>query len=283
MGAEREVKVPRIPRIYSNSKVYHIILKGIDDQDIFYDDRDREFFLKQISITKTEFNYMLYSYCLMSNHVHMVIRCQDIFLSKSIQSLLIRYVYYFNKKYKRKGPLVQDRFKSKQVESLQYLIDVCRYVHRNPENAGIELTQNYKWSSYKEYIGRKRLVDKEVLLHYYNDDVNKFVEDTIKIVNEKNIEDYMEYEIIGKLNDDQLAEAIVSRLEIEDVSYIPAFFKNRDGEELERCIQEIKSIRGINKNQVARVTRLGRKRVDKFWDKIEPVQFVPKGQNRTGT
>ena len=91
--------MPRPPRLYSHSKVYHIILKGIDDQDIFYDERDREFFLKQISITKTEFNYMLYSYCLMSNHVHMVIRCPNIFLSKCVQSLLIRYVYYFNKKF----------------------------------------------------------------------------------------------------------------------------------------------------------------------------------------
>ena len=62
MGGEREVKVPRPPRLYSNSKIYHIILKGIDDQDIFYDDRDREYFLKQISITKKEFNYILYSY-----------------------------------------------------------------------------------------------------------------------------------------------------------------------------------------------------------------------------
>ena len=95
--------------------------------------------------------------------------------------------------------------------------------------------------------------------------------------------DYIEYEIIGKLNDEHLAEAIVSRLKIEDVSNIPIFFKNMEGEELERCIQEIKSIQGINKNQVARVTRLGRKRVDKFWDKIEPALNVPKGQNRTGT
>ena len=275
--------MPRPPRLYSNSKIYHIILKGIDDQDIFYDDRDREYFLKQISITKAEFNYMLYSYSLMSNHVHLVIKCQDVFLSKCIQSLLIRYVYYFNKKYKRKGPLVQSRFKSKQVESLQYFIDVCRYVHRNPENAGIELTQNYKWSSYREYTGRKKLIDKETLLHYYEDDVNKFIEDTIKTVNEKNIEDYIEYEMIGKLNDEQLAEAIVSKLRIEDISDIPSFFKNKDGEELERCIREIKNIQGINRNQVARVTRLGRKRVDKFWDKIEPVPNVPKGQNGTGT
>jgi len=275
--------LPRPPRLYSHSKVYHIIFKGIDDQDIFYENRDREFFLKQISITKSEFNYMLYSYCLMGNHVHMVIKCQDVFLSKSMQSLLIRYVYYFNNKYKRKGPLVQNRFKSKQVENLQYFIDVCRYVHRNPENAGIELTQNYQWSSYKEYVGRKRIVDKNALLHYYKDDVNKFIEDTIKTSNEGYIEEYIEYELVGKLNDEQLAEVIMNKFKIKDISDVPNFFKYKEGEQLEKCIQDIKNIQGINKNQVARVTRLGRKRIERIWDKIEPALNAPKGQNRTGT
>lgn len=263
--------MPRTPRMYSHSKVYHIILKGIDDQDIFYDNRDREFFLKQISITKLEFNYIVYAYCLMNNHVHMVIKSQDVFLSKCIQSLLIRYVYYFNKKYKRKGPLVQNRFNSKQVENLQYFIDVCRYVHRNPENAGIELTQNYQWSSYSEYIGRKNIVEKNILLHYYNNDINKFIEDTIKTVGEKEIEDYIEYEIIGKLNDEQLMETIMNKFKIVDISDVPNFFKNKGGEELEKCIREIKNIPGVNKNQVARVTRLGRSRIQKIWNKIEPV------------
>ena len=207
----------------------------------------------------------------MGNHVHMVIKSEDVFLSKSIQSLLIRYVYYFNKKYKRKGPLVQNRFNSKQVENLQYFIDVCRYVHRNPENAGIELTQKYKWSSYTEYIGRKMIIEKDILLHYYNNDVNKFIEDTIKNVREKNIEDYIEYEIIAKLNDEQLTGAIMNKFKIKDISDVPNFFKNKGGEELERCIEEIKNIKGINKNQVARVTRLGRSKVDKIWNKIEPV------------
>ena len=262
--------MPRPPRLYSKSKVYHIILKGIDNQDIFYDDQDREFFLKQVSITKQEYNYKLYSYCLMSNHVHMIIKCQDVFLSKSIQSLLVRYVYYFNKKYKRNGPLVQNRFKSKQIENLQYFIDVCRYVHRNPENAGIELTQNYKWSSYREYIGRKRFIEKEVLLYYYNNDVKKFIEDTLKTVNERNIEEYIEYEIIGRLNDEQLTKVIMDRFKIDDIGDVPSFFKYKNNEELESCMKQIKNIQGINKTQVARVTRLGRSKVEKIWNKIEP-------------
>lgn len=280
---EREVKLPRPPRLYGYSKVYHIILKGIDDQDIFYDYQDRKFFLKQISITKKEFNYSVYSYCLMGNHVHMVIKVQDVFLSKCIQSLLIRYVYYFNKKYKRKGPLVQNRFKSKNVENLQYFIDVCRYVHRNPENAGIELTQNYEWSSYQEYVGRKRIVDKNVLLHYFDNDVNRFIEDTIKNINEDNIEDYLEYELIGKINDEQLINIIMNKFKIQDVSDVPIFFKNKGGEELEKCIREIRDIQGTNKNQVARVTRLGRRMIEKIWGKTEPALNAQSVQNRTGT
>jgi len=275
--------LPRPPRLYGNSKVYHIILKGIDDQNIFYDDRDRKIFLKQMSETKLEFNYIVYSYSLMGNHVHMVIKCQDVFLSKSIQSLLIRYVHYFNKKYNRSGPLVKNRFNSKAIENLQYFIDVCRYIHRNPENAGIELTQNYKWSSYQEYVGKAKIINKKALLHYYDDDVNKFIEDTIKNINQNDVEDYIEYELIGKMNDDQLTEAIMNKFQIKEHSDVPAFFKNKGGEELERCIQQIKNFQGINKTQVARVTRLGRSIVEKFWNKKEPAPNAENLQNGTGT
>jgi len=275
--------LPRPLRLYSISKVYHIILKGIDDQDIFYDDRDRKFFLKQILESKSEFKYIVYAYCLMGNHVHMVIKSQDAFLSKSIQSLLVRYVHYFNKKYNRSGPLVKNRFNSKKVENLQYFIDVCIYVHRNPEMAGIELTQNYKWSSYKEYVGKSRIINKNALLHYFDDDVKKFVEYTIKTVNERKIEDYIEYEIIGKLNDDQLIEIIMDKFRISSISDVPKFFKNKGGEELEQCINIIKNIQGINKNQVARVTRLGRSVVERIWRKIEPAPNARNVQNGTGT
>ena len=219
----------------------------------------------------------------MGNHVHMVIKCQDIFLSKSIQSLLVRYVHYFNKKYDRSGPLVKNRFNSKAVENLQYFIDVCRYIHRNPENAAICLTQNYQWSSYQEYIGKAKIINKKALLHYFDDDVNKFIEDTIKTINSSNVEDYVEYELIGKMNDDQLIEVIMEKFQIKDVKEIPVFFKNKNKDELERCINEIKNIQVINKNQVARVTRLGRRVIERIWNKKEPAPNVQNVQNGTGT
>ena len=255
--------MPRSLRSHSTSKTYHIILKGIDSQDIFYSNQDRKFFLKQLSITKIEYNYQIYAYCLMDNHVHMVIRVEDEILSKAMQSLSIRYAQHFNKKYKRTGSLFQDRFKSKKIEDKRYFLDVCRYVHRNPENAAISKTEDYEWSSYKEYLGKEKLVNKKVLLYYFNNKINEFKEYTI----DKNVYDISklaEYEIIEKLTDEQLTNIITRKFKINEGD-ITTFFKDMKKEELKKYVKEIKDIQGTNITQVARVIRIGRSRIEKMW------------------
>lgn len=253
-------------RKFGYSKIYHIILKGIDNQDIFYDNLDRKFFLKQVSITKKNFNYLVYAYCLMTNHVHIVIKCENNLLSKAIQSLVIRYVHYFNKKYTRTGSLVQDRFKSKNVETLKYFLEVCRYVHRNPEKAGLSLTQNYEWSSYREYLGAEKIINKQFLLYYFNNNLNKFIDYTTKTICIDSIEDFVEYELINKLTDEQLATIIMKKFGISDLSKIGVFFKNRDRNNLKEDLKKIKTIPGTNKTQVARVIRIGRKVIQNLWN-----------------
>lgn len=255
--------MPRPLRGYSASKTYHIILKGIDSQDIFYSNQDRKFFLKQLSITKNEFNYQIYAYCLMDNHVHMAIRVEDEILSKAMQSLSIRYAQYFNKKYRRTGPLFQDRFKSKKIEDKRYLLDVCRYVHRNPENAGIAKTEEYEWSSYKEYLGKEKLVDKRVLLYYFNNKIEEFKEFTLA-KNAYDVNNLAEYEIIEKLTDEQLTNIITHKFKINEGD-ISTFFKDKKKEELKDFVKEIKNIQGTNITQVARVIRIGRSRIEKIW------------------
>ena len=101
--------MPRNPRTFCDSKVYHIILKDIDNQDVFYDDQDRYVFLENILRSQKKYKYSVFAYCLMNNHIHMIIQVDDSLLSKAIQSLTIRYVYYFNKKYDRVGPFVRNR------------------------------------------------------------------------------------------------------------------------------------------------------------------------------
>lgn len=257
--------MPRPLRTYSISKIYHIILKGIDDQDIFYSNQDKNFFLKQLSITKKKFNYQIYSYCLMDNHVHMVIRIENELLSKAMQSISVRYAHYFNQKYKRVGPFLQNRFKSKKVEDLRYFLEVCRYVHRNPENVGMSKTEDYEWSSFKEYIGKEKIIDKKTLLHYFNNNIDEFIKYTIDDTL-NNVNDFAEYEIIEKLTDEQLSNIIAKKIGIDETEDVAIFFKNRTKKEIKKDLLCLKNIQGTNLTQISRVIRIGRSRIEKIWN-----------------
>ena len=144
--------MPRIARDYNKLKVYHTIIRGIDKQDIFYSEKDRIKFIEIIKDTKEKYNYELYAYCLMDNHVHLVIYDKNEEISKMMQSIEISYVRYFNQKYERTGHLFQNRFFSKKVEDREYLKMLCRYIHQNPLKAGVAKTEEYKWSSYNKYL-----------------------------------------------------------------------------------------------------------------------------------
>lgn len=156
--------MPRMARKVSDSRVYHVILRGNAKQDIFFDNQDNNKFLKEIDETKEKYDYDLYAYCLMTNHVHMVIYDKNNKLSKILQSMTISYSSYFNKKYEREGHLFQNRFLSKNIETGEYLLNVCRYIHQNPVKAGISDMKDYVWSSYQEYIGKEKRIEKKQIL-----------------------------------------------------------------------------------------------------------------------
>ena len=260
--------MPRLSRKFSYSKVYHIIVKGIDSQNIFYDNQDRKVFLKYLLETKKQFEYQIYAYCLMVNHVHLIIRVNDEFLSKSIQGLLVKYVSYFNKKYDRSGTLFQDRFKSKLVENQRYFLEVCKYVHRNPEKARICKTEKYEWSSYLEYIKKEKIINKRVLLHYFNNDINEFIKFTTKNNDLSQLDNFAEFEMIERLTDEQLENILMQKFAIKDIKKIINYFTDSSRKELEELIARIKKIKGTNITQVSRVIRKSRKLVEKIWNKL---------------
>ena len=111
--------MPRIARVKSQSKIYHIMIRGINKQDIFYDKHDYLKFLKELKNTKEKYGYEIYAYCLMPNHVHLEIRDIKDCLENIMRSLEISYSSYFNKRYERVGHVFQDRYLSKNVEELE--------------------------------------------------------------------------------------------------------------------------------------------------------------------
>lgn len=125
----------RIPRrhLKSITKTYHILLRGINKQDIFLDNVDKSKFFRELKRAKEEFGFKIDAYVIMNNHVHLVIYDENDNLSKIIHKIATKYGLYFNKKYDRVGHVFQNRYKSICVETEAYLKNLVRYVLRNPQ------------------------------------------------------------------------------------------------------------------------------------------------------
>ena len=191
--------MPRYARTQSKSGVYHIMLRGNERKDIFYDDEDRVRFLGTLNKMKEDGNYHIYAYCLMSNHVHLLMREGKDSTQRSMKRICVSYVYYFNNKYQRIGHLFQDRFRSEAVEEESYVLAAARYIHNNPVKAGIlEKAEDFKWSSYKEYISKIRykqeLVERGFLLSLLSDREERAIELFKEFANESVVDEFIEYE-----------------------------------------------------------------------------------------
>ena len=139
-------------RIEYEGALYHILSRGNEQKDIFYDDQDRLLFLKTIGEMSERFEIDVCAYVLMGNHYHLLLKTNRANLSKSMQWLGLTYTRRFNLRHFRSGHLFQGRFKSIIVQNDAYLMRLSCYIHRNPLRARIvERLADYDWSSYKAY------------------------------------------------------------------------------------------------------------------------------------
>lgn len=155
--------MPRQARQPSETAIYHVMLRGINRQNIFEDKEDYVRFLtcmQQMLDPRDELGNRqpplctVYAYCLMSNHVHLLIKTHHEEIGKTVKHLSMGYAIYFNRKYARAGHLFQDRFKSEPVNDMAYFVTLLRYIHQNPVKAGIvQSVGDYPWSSWQEYTG----------------------------------------------------------------------------------------------------------------------------------
>ena len=144
--------MPRRKRIKGESGIYHVMLRGINQQTIFYDDEDCDKFLEIVCRCRAISEFKLHAYCLMSNHIHLLIEEGKEPLDLVFKRIGSRYVYWYNLKHKRCGHLFHDRFRSIPVDTDEYYLSVLRYIHNNPVKAGmVEKCSDYKYSSYNEY------------------------------------------------------------------------------------------------------------------------------------
>lgn len=145
--------MPRRARIKSRTNIYHIMLRGINRQQIFYDKEDYRVFESILRHYKSICDFRLFAYCIMGNHIHLLIRTGSVPLEKIFKRIGSAFVYWYNCKYERVGHLFQDRYKSEAVLTEQYYLTVLRYILRNPVKAGIcRHPAEYPYSSCYEYL-----------------------------------------------------------------------------------------------------------------------------------
>jgi REP element-mobilizing transposase RayT len=144
-------------RIEYPGAFYHVMHRGNAGSDIFKSIRDREKFLEYIGKAVERYDLKVHTYCLMTNHYHLLIETPHPNLSQAIKWINVGYVAYFNRKQRRSGHLFQGRFKAVVVDADEYLKHLSRYIHLNPVRARIvEHCKDYPWSSYPVFGGYEK-------------------------------------------------------------------------------------------------------------------------------
>ena len=156
--------MPRQPRVPSGTEIYHVMMRGINHQNIFEEPEDYYQFITTLDRLRVLYDdlglpcgtsFTLYGYCLMANHFHLLIREREDTIGNIIKRIASSYVYYYNHKYLRDGHLFKERFKSEPVNDMSYFTTLLRYIHQNPVKAGIVTeVKDYEYSSWGEYTGQ---------------------------------------------------------------------------------------------------------------------------------
>jgi len=167
----------RKPRIEFEGALYHVITRGNQRQQIFKVTEDYERYLKILGDYKARYDFVLYAYVLMENHVHLLIETKEVPLSKILQGVNQSYTMYFNRRYSTVGHLFQGRYKAMLCDKDSYLLSLVKYIHMNPVRAGrAKSPEAYPWSSHGSYVGRtrdRRIVDSEPVLKIFGEDRRK--------------------------------------------------------------------------------------------------------------
>lgn len=153
--------MPRAARITMENTCYHIITRGNQKQSVFLNPQDYQRYLNILNKYKKRYNFKLYCFCLMPNHVHLIIEVEEPdILKKIMHGLNLSYTLFFNFKYKKVGHLWQDRFKSKIISKDAYLLECITYIENNPLRASLaEKIDDYPWNSYVFRAKNSRLLD----------------------------------------------------------------------------------------------------------------------------
>lgn len=240
-------------RVISETGYYHIILRGNGKQIVFEERADYLHFLHLMKQYSGENHVKICAFCLMQNHIHLLVCDNDRNISLFMRRLAGNYAVWFNRKYERTGHLFQGRYIARTVESDEALCIVFRYILNNPRKAGICSAADYPWSSYKAYGNPNSFVDTEVLTEFLGS-FAQYAEYIGTDDDEKN-----DYVFTKRGHDDEWAKKVIRRsLKIENGSVLKSFDQEARNEALRTLreaglsVRQIERLTGISKSVIQR-------------------------------
>lgn len=247
--------MPRQARQKSKTSIYHVIFRGANRQEIFHDDDDRIRFLETLEKYALLYEMKSYAWCLMNNHIHLLLKEGNEEISLTLKRLAISFVQYYHFKYHTTGHLFEDRFKSENVETVKYLLTVVRYIHQNPLKARmIKGVNDWPWSSCAHYYrgcSETSWLDCDFVLNLFGQDRHLAIEH-FREFNESITEEHC----LGKgddekrrLTDDEarvLIKRSIGEVELAQVKSLPK-------EKRDPVIRKLKRIKGLSQRQMARI------------------------------
>ena len=259
----RVMKMPRQARLKSLSNIYHVMMRGINRQLIFENDRDRQQFMLILTECKEVSGFKLHAFCLMPNHIHLLIEPAEESLEVIFKRIGSRYATWYNRKHQRAGHLFQDRFRSENVETDQYYMTVLRYILQNPMKAGLESRMGqYRWSSYRAYeSGTGSITDTAYAEHMFGSR-----EALVLFVRQESDETALDdTDFDWRVRDDQAQEIMERITQCPDSTA----FLELDKKIRKAYIREL-YMQKLSLSQIADVTGVPRSTVYKTVKKIEP-------------
>lgn len=250
--------MPRQARKVSNTGIYHLIVRGINRESIFREDEDRQRYLETLARISADSSAAVLGYCLMDNHVHLLLKEGTKSISNLMHRLGASYAYYYNWKYERAGHVFQNRFKSENVEDDVYLKTVLRYIHQNPVKAGMtNKPEAYQWSSCKVYYGGKDylpgLCDTKFILSLFSEN-DKLAVNELRLFSEIETLDVcmedIEVTALSETQARQIIEAVLGEKPVNRLMELPK--KDRD-----IILHQLKLNEGLSIRQISRLTGLG--------------------------
>jgi len=278
----------RKQREKSATGIYHVMLRGINKQDVFLDDNDFESMLNALKEAKikrgpdgkiiSEDCCTYYAFCILHNHLHLLIHEGTMSISELMKKIQDRFVIIYNRKYDRVGHLFQDRFASEPVNDTVYFHRLIRYIHRNPVKAmEAKRPEDYKYSSWREYLNFKTRLIKgsdPLITHLFVNlcDVEKVVsmfgfEELVEWVNEEVDDACMDMDtFVQPMPEVEVWERLQEISGVESVEHFKQLSSDLQVSYIIKLLDEGASLR-----QASRMSSLSYKAL---WNKLNPEEYA---------